>query len=101
MKPGHAAAFAISVVVAHLMVACTAQPTAWYLMKPPLHVRTPYSDSDRVETFDSKTKCDGEASRRSGMVFDPVAGTVEFQGGGYWKCVANNDPLAANLTPSH
>jgi len=101
MKPRHAAALALSLVAPNVMVACTAQPTVWYLVKPPLHVR-PYSESDRAETFNSRTDCLREAARRADMDSDPVppSDTVEFRGG-YWKCVANNDPLAAKLTTSH
>jgi hypothetical protein len=100
MKRRYAVVLAGSLIVPNAMPACTAQPTAWYLMKPPLHVRTPYSDSDRVKTFESRTDCERESMRREQMVFDSVAQTAEFRGG-YWKCVANNDPLAAKLTPSH
>ena len=100
MNTRHAPALALSLVVPIAILACAAQPTAWYLMKPPLHVRTPYAESDRVETFNSRTDCEREAMRRADMDGDPVSGTVEFRGG-YWKCVANNDPLATNLTTSH
>ena len=98
MKFRHAAALALLLVAPNMMVACTAQPKAWYLMKPPNltsgtgpNLHAPYSGWNRVKTFDSHTDCLRESTRREEMVGDPVAHTVQLQGG-VWMCAATDDP---------